>query len=193
MTLDLAPGSTEEAALVERARSDPDAFGELYDRYLPRVYRFAYSRTRSHAAAEDVTARTFHQALESLPRYEWRGVPFSAWLFRIAANAAVDAARRDGRTASLDRLMEDGFAPMSGLALPESAAVRAEEVDLAWAAVAELPSMQGRAVTLYFAHGLSHAEVGRRIGRSESATKQLVYRAIKTLRSRLAHLEGDVS
>ena len=186
--LDLAA----EAALVERARTDGEAFGRLYDRYLDGIYRYHYRRTGAHAEAEDLTAQTFHRALERLDTYEWRGLPFGAWLFRIAHNLVVDRARRGPPPVSLDGLVEQGawvnvveFRPADGTEV-ERAVIRREAVDAAWREVAHLPPMQRRALTLYFARDMSHAEVGRLIGRSEPATKQLVYRAVKTLRARLA-------
>ncbi len=185
-------GLVEEATLVERARSDPEAFGALYDQYLPRVYRYIYARCGNHTDAEDLTAQTFHRALERIETYEWRGVPFAAWLFRIAHNLIVDRARRSPRSASLDGLGEQGFEPagaVDGRTFDDGLAQQ-EAIDAAWLAVRGLPPMQRRAVTLYFSHELSHAEVGRTIGRSETATKQLVYRAVQTLRSRLATVEG---
>jgi RNA polymerase sigma-70 factor (ECF subfamily) len=177
----------QEAALVEQARADPEAFGRLYDEHLPGVYGFLFRRCHSHQDAEDLTAQTFHRALERLDSFEWRGVPFRAWLFRIAHNALIDYYRRDRGALSLDGLGDTGFDPQGedGRRF-DSDLERDEQVDAAWVAVAGLPPLQRRAMTLYFAHGLSHAEVGRTIGRSEAATKQLVYRAVKTLRSRLA-------
>jgi RNA polymerase sigma-70 factor (ECF subfamily) len=175
-----------EARLVARARSDPEAFACLYDRHVTGVYRYVYRRTGSHEDAEDITARTFHRALERLDGYEDRGLPFGAWLYRIAHNAVVDHYRGRDPATTLDGLSADGWQPPSDEPLPEDALVHSESVDEAWAAVARLPLMQRRAVTLYVARELSHAEVGRIIGRSETATKQLVYRAVKTLRLRLA-------
>lgn len=177
-----------EQALVERARADPDAFGALYDRYVDRIYRFAFHRTGGHADAEDVTAQTFHRAFERIGAYEWRGVPFGAWLFRIARNALVDRTRR-GHAVSLDQIA-DGE-PAADDAPCELALEAREALDEVWAAVAQLAPMQRRAVTLYYGRDLSHAEVGRRLGRSEAAAKQLVYRAIKTLRGRLATEEVE--
>jgi RNA polymerase sigma-70 factor (ECF subfamily) len=176
-----------EAALVERARTDPEAFGRLYDEHLPGIYAYLYRRCRSHQDAEDQTAQTFHRALERLDSFEWRGLPFRAWLFRIARNALVDSYRRERPALSLDGLGETGYEPEGedGRGF-DAALVQDEQVDAAWLAVRDLPPMQGRAATLYFAQGLSHAEVGRAIGRSEAATKQLVYRAVKALRARLA-------
>jgi RNA polymerase sigma-70 factor (ECF subfamily) len=176
----------DEAALVARARTDPNAFALLYDRYVERVYQFAYRRLASHADAEDVTAQTFHRALEHLGRYEWRGLPFGAWLFRIARNLVVDHLRAAGAPLSLDEVSANGAEPADADTwLPEEALIARDEVQAAWAAVATLPPLQRRAVVLRFGRDLSHAEVGQIIGRSEAATKQLIYRAMLTLRARL--------
>ena len=179
-----------EAELVGRARSDPDAFAQLYDLYVERVYRYAFRRLGAHEDAEDLTAQTFHRALERLDRYEWRGLPFGAWLFRIAHNLVVDRRRAPTAPLSLDGL---GKGDPTGRAYdlaaeeeaPDAGLLAQEEAAAAWAAVAALPPLQRRAVTLRFGRDLSHAEVGAIIGRSEAATKQLVYRAMKTLRERL--------
>ncbi len=177
---------SDEAALVARAHSDAEAFGALYDRYVLRVYRFALRRLGNHAEAEDVTAQTFHRAFEALGRFEWRGAPFGALLFRIAHNAVVDRRRAGAPPVSLDGASEAGFEPAdAGAVAPDEALLLQEDLDAAWAAVARLPALQRRAVTLRFGRDLSHAEVGVIIGRSDAATKQLVYRAMKTLRELL--------
>jgi RNA polymerase sigma-70 factor (ECF subfamily) len=191
-----APATDEEiareAALVARARSDPDAFAGLYDLYVERIYRYAFRRLGTHEDAEDVTAHTFYRALERLDRYEWRGLPFGAWLFRIAHNLIVDRRRAGTGPISLDgmrrgdRSLGDGIGPPDpDGGIPDARLLEQEDRDAAWAAVATLPPLQRRAVTLRFGRDLSHAEVGVIIGRSEAATKQLIYRAMKTLRERL--------
>ncbi|MBI2761706.1 MAG: sigma-70 family RNA polymerase sigma factor [Chloroflexi bacterium] len=175
-----------EKALVERARDDPEAFTELYDRYVERVYQYAYRRLGTHEDAEDVTAQTFHHAIEHLERYEWRGLPFGAWLFRIAHNLVVDKHRSAQPAVSLDGIAAAGFEPEDGNAeAPDERLIGRDDARDAWDAVAALPSLQRRAVVLRFARELSHAEVGVIIGRSEAATKQLIYRAMLTLRARL--------
>src|SRR5574341_2171338 len=90
-----------ERRLIEASKRQPRHFARLYERYFDRVYAFALTRTGDRAAAEDVTSETFRVAFENLARFEWRGVPFSAWLFRIAANAASDQARLASRTEEL--------------------------------------------------------------------------------------------
>lgn len=181
-----------EQELVARARSDPDAFGQLYDLYVQPVYRYAYRRLGTHEDAEDVTAQTFYRALERMNGYEWRALPFGAWLFRIAHNLVVDRWRTGTGPLSLDVMRGAGpegrptREPADEAQLPPDAGLLArEETDASWAAVAELPPLQRRAVTLRFGRDLSHAQVGVIIGRSEAATKQLIYRAMKTLRGRI--------
>lgn len=175
-----------ERQLVARSAADPDAFTELYDRYVAHVYQYAYRKLGTHPDAEDVTAQTFHRALERIGTYQWQGYPFGSWLFRIAHNLIVDRHRAGAVPLSLDGLSANGFDPVDARADPLDAGLLAREsADAAWAAVATLPPIQQRAVTLRFGRGLSHIEVGRIIGRGEPATKQLIYRAIKTLRARL--------
>jgi RNA polymerase sigma-70 factor, ECF subfamily len=177
-----------EQQLVALAAVDPDAFGRLYDRYVERVYRFAFGRLGTHIDAEDVTSQTFRRALEGLAGYTWQGAPFGAWLFRIAHNQIVDRRRQVASplSLSLERLGEAGFEPRDDdSAPPDQQLLDREEIDAAWAAVDTLPALQRRAVALRFGRDLSHAEVGSLIGRSEAATKQLIYRAMKTLRVQL--------
>lgn len=167
----------DEQRLVEQAQRDLKAFGVLYDRYVDRVYRFCYRRTGSHYEAEELTAQAFRRALEGLPKYEWRGTPFGAWLFRIAGHLIVDRSKR--REVPLDRdFQESGPEPLEGL-------LEAEEVDELWQAVYGLPLYQQQVLVLRYAQGLSTREVARIVNRSETATKQLVHRSLKALRERL--------
>src|SRR5437867_2169754 len=87
----------EERLLIEAAQKDPRRFGELYERHFDRVYAFVARRVRDRHEAEDVTAEVFHHALANLSAFEWRGVPFAAWLFRIAANATADRLKKLSR------------------------------------------------------------------------------------------------
>ncbi|HTE83621.1 MAG TPA: sigma-70 family RNA polymerase sigma factor [Dehalococcoidia bacterium] len=171
--------------LAERARSDSGAFAALYDLYVHRVYRYAFRRLGTHAEAEDLTAQTFQRVLEALPRFESRGLPFGAWLFRITHNLVVDRHRARRPAVSLDQIGESGEDRCGDDGDLDASLEQREHLDAAWAAVGQLPALQRRAVVLRFGRDLSHAEIGPLIGRSEAATKQLIYRAIKTLRQRL--------
>ena len=114
------------------------------------------------------TAQTFHRALASIATYQPRGAPFESWLFKIAHNLVVDRYRAGAREASLDHLSDAGWQPSgSRMGNPLESAIQGEQVGAAWAAVALLPPLQRRAVVLRFAHDLSNAEVGARVGRSD--------------------------
>jgi len=179
------PDLSREAALVRRAAQDPESFARLYDAYVEPLYRYAFRRLQNHADAEDLTAQTFRRALERLPQYEWRELPFGAWLFRIAHNLWIDR-RRAAEPVSLDDLAGAGV-EIADTGGPDAADLLElqDKTDAAWAAVATLPSLQRRAIVLRFGRDRSHAEVGVLIGRSEAATKQIIYRAMKTLRTKL--------
>src|SRR5580704_15803185 len=95
-------GEPDERLLIEAAKHDPRRFAELYENNFERVYSYVVARVRDRSEAQDLTAEVFHQALANLDRFEWRGVPFIAWLYRMAANAIVDRAQRAGREQNID-------------------------------------------------------------------------------------------
>jgi RNA polymerase sigma-70 factor, ECF subfamily len=189
----VSPDFTDEAELVAAAQRDPAEFGPLYERYVDQIYRFAYRRTGNHADAEDVTAQTFQQALAALPSYEWRGLPFGAWLYRIASNII----NRRGRTSSREVAVEDVtiFARRedAGVEDPADLIGRRGEADELLEAIRTLPPDQQRAVILKFARGLKNREIGEELGRSEGAVKQLVHRAMINLRAKLESQDGSES
>lgn len=76
----------QEREIIERSRKDPRAFGELYEKYFDRIYNFVYRQTDDEELAGDLTSQTFINALNHLPSFQFRGVPFSAWLYKIASN-----------------------------------------------------------------------------------------------------------
>ncbi|MGD9890098.1 MAG: RNA polymerase sigma factor [Dehalococcoidia bacterium] len=166
-----------EQRLIEAAQRDSRRFAELYDCYFDRVYAFALTRTLSRRDAEDVTAETFARVLRTLPRFEWRGVPFTAWLLPIAAHVAVDHYRRRRHETPLDELAEEPVAAWS----TEIAAVE-ERADL-FALVERLPADQRQVIVARFGQERSSQDIARALGRSEGAVKQLQYRALKTLRT----------
>jgi RNA polymerase sigma-70 factor, ECF subfamily len=175
-------GPLDEGALVMAAQEDPAAFEPLYERYVNAIYRYAYHRVGNHADAEDVTSQTFQQAIAALPAYEWRGAPFGAWLFKIAANVIA----RRGRAAGREIAVEDvaAYAPEQADDDP-AALVAANDIV---AALQQLPLDQQRAIVLKFSHGLTSREIGEALDRSEGAAKQLIHRALIALR---AALESD--
>jgi len=170
-----------ERRLVEAARENPTQFGALYERHVDAIYAYALHRTRDRTVAEDVVAETFHRALENLDRYEWRGVPFSAWLYRIASNV-IAARYRHEPTMPLDvaaEVQDEGIGPERSLLLGE----RRGELQ---AAVAALPQEQQQVVILRYGQDLRNKEIAHIMGRSEGAIKQLLHRAMQGLQRRLA-------
>ncbi|MEK7214883.1 MAG: sigma-70 family RNA polymerase sigma factor, partial [Chloroflexota bacterium] len=174
-----------EAALVEQAKTDPKAFGVLYDRYVDRIYRFGFRRLGSHVEAQDLTSQSFQRALEALPRYRSTGAPFGAWLYRIAVNLANDRwnERRWSTPLEPDKPEDPAGDPLDEF-------LAEEERSELWREVDRLPLHQRRVLALRFGQGLSNQEVSRIINRSETATKQLVYRSLVALRARVNPPEG---
>ena len=171
----------EERLRIEAAQRDPTRFAELYEAHFERVYAYAVRRVRDRHAAEDVTAEVFHQALANLRRFEWRGVPFAAWLFRIAANVIADRAKRAARE-------RGNPAPK---AEPEPAPLeRIEEQARLYRLVRELPADQRRVIEMRFTEEKTIREVAHELGRSEGAVKQLQFRAVQSLRERMGQANG---
>ena len=169
----------DDAVLIERARSDPEAFGDLYERYLTRIYSYVYHRTGNPADAEDLTERVFLQALTHLPSYQYRGLPFSVWLFRIAHNLVANWYRDRGRSRTLSL---DGI----GVVAEDADSLeRVEEAALVRRAVAKLSQDRQQLLLLKFGQELSHAEIGQIMGRSEGAVKALLHRTLKALKEDL--------
>ena len=167
----------DEQLLVEAAQKDPARFGELYELNFERVYAYVLRRVGNRTETEDVTADVFHHALANLKRFEWRGIPFAAWLFRIAANLIADSQQRIGRE------VEDNAASESAQVSP----AEIEEVErraTLYRFVDMLPPEQQRVVLLRFVQGKSIEEVAREMRKTEGAVKQLQFRALSSLRTR---------
>ncbi|MGE5111702.1 MAG: RNA polymerase sigma factor [Acidobacteriaceae bacterium] len=166
---------TDERLLIEEAQRDPSRFAALYEANFERVYAFVVSRVRDRDLAQDITAEVFHHALANLPRFEWRGVPFSAWLVRIAANAITDRWQRANR--------EEELPPED---LEEAGADGAiERRAMLFKLVDTLPDDQRTVVVRRFVEQRSIREIARELGRSEGAVKQLQFRALQSLRQRI--------
>jgi RNA polymerase sigma-70 factor, ECF subfamily len=184
------PERTEEAEQIERARADIRDFAPLYETNVNRIYRYIYRRVGDHETAEDLTAQTFQQAIAALPGYQWRGVPFSAWLFRIAGNLIIRHHRVNGREIAseyIERLVDERGAFED----PLDAVLQQARRDLLYEALRRLSGDQQQALILKYAHGLKNHEVGKRMNRTEGGVKQLVHRAMIALRQTLPELEGN--
>lgn len=173
-----------DEVLALRARTDREAFGILYERHVRRIYNYVYYRTGSAADAEDLTARTFFQALSNLHRYQVQGVPFSAWLFRIAHNLVANWHRDTGRhhTTSTDGIVE----VLAGGRSPHDSAESAEERRELHEVVRRLAPDRQHLLVLKYAEQMSTEEIATVMGRSEGAVKALLHRTIKSLRDELS-------
>jgi RNA polymerase sigma-70 factor, ECF subfamily len=169
--------STDDRLRIEAAQRDPARFGDLYEENFYRVYAYVARRVGVRHEAEDLTADVFREALAGIGKFEWRGVPFAAWLLRIAARTVADYFNRTGREAG-DRETK-----------PERSST--DEVELSamlFQLVERLPEAQFRVIHMRFVEQKSIREIAGELGRSEGAVKQLQLRAIENLR---AQMEGS--
>jgi RNA polymerase sigma-70 factor (ECF subfamily) len=172
-----------ERTLVDRARSDAAAFGELYDFYLPRIYGFVYRRVQEHSVAEDLTAGTFQRALETLRHRQFRNDAFGGWLYRVAANAVVDHVRHGSRLTHLD-----GTDGSSGDAF--AAALDADELRVA---LESLAPAHRAVIALRFYDDLSADEASVVLGCSRATFAVRLHRAIAALRGALSQEATDAA
>jgi RNA polymerase sigma-70 factor (ECF subfamily) len=180
-----------DETLVARAKRDREAFGHLYDRYVEQVYRFTHRRVKDHSIAEDITARVFQRALEQMPRFEWRGIPFGAWLVRIAANLIHDHDGHRQRHLPLQEWSEDGADAVGSAPGAEERYATRQAAGTLWQEVSMLPIVQQQVLVYRFVRGMSIREIADAMGRTEGAVKQLLFRAVKRLRQRLLHIGFD--
>ncbi len=175
--------SENEAALVERAKTDPETFALLYERYVDKIYSYVYYRTGNHHDAEDLTAKVFYQALHHIPHYVQRGVPFSSWLYRIAHNVVANWHRERNRR----KVVSLEIAPTTRQAdeSPFSQVVRNERREALLAAIRRLTADRQELLILKFVERLSNAQIGQIMGRSEGAIKSLYHRTLLALRQEL--------
>ena len=172
--------SKNDRLLIEAAQKDPARFGELYENNFERVYAYVVRRVGDRAETEDLTAEVFHHALANLNKYEWRGIPFAAWLFRIAANLISDRWQRNRREPPVEEPEQ-----IESLQANSGDFEEVERKATLFRLVRTLPEEQRRVVVLRFVEQKSLKEVAREIRKSEGAVKQLQFRALTTLRARM--------
>lgn len=179
-------GALDERELVEQARTDPNAFAELYRRHLHRIHAYAYRRSGSQEIAEDVTAATFERALRYLDSFQWRPGGFAPWLYRIAANELADHYRGEYRGRS-DRAQAAIRALHAPLSLEDEEIERVTErlddpVGEVLEAMGRLNPRYQRALSLRFLSDLSLEEAAAAMECSKSAMSVIVHRALAALR-----------
>jgi RNA polymerase sigma-70 factor (ECF subfamily) len=168
-----------EGELIGRAKTlDEAALSSIFDTYYPRVYNYGLIQLREIQAAEDLASDVMLRVLQSIPRYNPRGVPLSAWVFRIARNRLVDVRRRLIRRREV-RLADDQIA---STAPPHAPVERALDYGAVCAALSRLTKEQEQVIVLRFLNDFNVATVARILGRSESAVKSLQFRALASLR-----------
>ena len=182
---------SEEQVLIQRAKTDSEAFGILYEYYVDRIYKYVYYRIGNVADAEDLTARIFERAMNHIGNYEDQGVPFSAWLYRIAHNLVANWYRDHSRRTFI--ALED----VSQLVItdhgPEFAAQLMEDKEVLREAIAQLPIDRQELLMLKFIEHLTNSEIGEVMGRSEGAVKSLYHRTLLSLREEMAGSEAEIT
>jgi RNA polymerase sigma-70 factor (ECF subfamily) len=177
------PSPEDEVELVARAKTDAAAFGVLYERYVGKIYNYIYYRTGDRHEAEDLTARTFQRAMAHVGHYDERGLPFSAWLYRIAHNLVANWHRDRGRRQilGLDEVTLVGHSRER----PESVAEASEERERLLAVIRRLPAERQQLLILKFVERMPNADIGKIMRRSEGAIKSLYHRTLLALRDEL--------
>jgi RNA polymerase sigma-70 factor (ECF subfamily) len=170
-----------ERFVAEARSGDEWAFGMIFSHYHEPVYRFIASRVHRPSDAEDLTQLVFVKALEALPRYESRGVPFGGWLFRLARNTVIDFVRTRHEHAELEAVAERAH----GDAGPDEIALIRQELDAVSTALRTLTDEQREAIALRFFAGLSAREAAEAMGKQEGTVRGLQFRAIAALRRQL--------
>ena len=180
-------GVASVASLVKRAvHRDVAAFEQLYELFIDRIYRFLLYRVGDSHLAEDLTSTVFVKAWRSIDRYQERGVPFSAWLYKIARNATADHFRAEKGDLSLDGL---------GMVLPVGDHA-SESVERLFTqneirkALGSLRKDQRGVIILRFFDGLPYSEVAEVMGKREGAVRTIQYRALNSLRAALSRMKG---
>ncbi len=179
---------TEINADLEKAiQGDGEAFAKLYEHYVTRIYNYIYYRVGNINDAEDLTARVFLRALNHIGNYRNRGLPFSAWLYRIAHNMVANWYRDNSRHKDIS-LEEPLQLVDNSITLPEHELIAVEERKILLDIIRKLPTDRQELIILKFVDGLSNAEIGEVIGRTEGAVKSLYHRTLLSIRDELSPL-----
>ena len=176
----------EDEILEKAIGGDGEAFGNLYERYVGRIYNYIYYRVGNVNDSEDLTERVFLRALRHIGNYSHRGLPFSAWLYRIAHNLVANWHRDNSRRK--DMPLDDGMLMTQHFNFPEQELLQAEESDRLLEVIRTLPTDRQELLILKFVDNLSNAEIGRVMGRTEGAIKSLYHRTLLTIRDDLLNL-----
>ncbi|HEX6303394.1 MAG TPA: sigma-70 family RNA polymerase sigma factor [Anaerolineales bacterium] len=177
----------DKKAVAQATQGDQEAFGALYERYVDRIYNYIYYRTGNQFDAEDLTARVFFRAMRHIENYTDRGLPISAWLYRIAHNLVANWHRDNSRRKEvpLDEILL--FRPDGEH--PEAALLTSEEEERLLSVIRQLPADRQQLLILKFVQRMSNAEIGQIMGRTEGAIKSLYHRTLLSLRDEFDQIE----
>lgn len=174
----------DDSYWIKAAKRDPKAFGTLYERYVDRIYNYVYHRVGNAHDAEDLTSRTFYRALSHIRDYQDKGIPFSAWLYRIAHNLMANWHRDRARRPVV--ALDDLIIKSASTEHPEAVAEVQDDARILGQVVARLDPVRQELLVLKFMEGLSNADIGAIMGRSEGAIKSLYHRTLLQLRKEMA-------
>ncbi|MBE0696139.1 MAG: sigma-70 family RNA polymerase sigma factor [Anaerolineaceae bacterium] len=177
----------EDETVKQATCGDTDAFSLLYERYVTRIYNYIFYRTGNPHEAEDLTARVFHRALHHINHYDNRGVPFSAWLYRIAHNLVANWHRDNSRRKEVP--LEDYTQQPHRAIAPEASVVNNQEMEDLLKVIRRLPPDRQQLLILKFVEGMSNAEVAVIMIRSEGAIKSLYHRTLMALRDEMQKMD----
>lgn len=180
----------DDTILIRKAaEGDSDAFGLLYERYVHRIYNYIYYRTGNMNEAEDLTSRVFQRSFHHIQKYDDRGVPFSAWLYRIAHNLVANWYR--DRSRKKEVILDDNIPSVFHHDFPEKVLERNQENEKLLKALRRLPAERQQLIILKFVEGLSNAEIGVIMRRSEGAIKSLYHRTLEAVRKEVEMVESQ--
>lgn len=174
---------TEEEILINKSRTDPEAFGLLYERYVDKIFNYVYFRVGSTDDAQDLTAKVFFKALKSISSYRYMGLPFSAWLYRIAHNLVANYHRDRSKMVEIS---------IENLTITDTSKASAPEVQLSkqqdnaylLKLINDLSPQKKELIILKFVQRLSNEEIGQIFGKTEGAIKSLYHRTLLELKDR---------
>src|SRR4030066_1689745 len=181
--------NTENAILNRAIQGDHEAFGKLYEDYVERIFNYVYYRTGNQHDAEDLTARVFFRAMRKIPQYQERGLPISAWLYRIAHNLVANWHRDRGRRPEIS--LDEGFTGIPHSEHPETTLLHLEEQDHLLQIIRDLPPERQQLIILKFVDHMSNAEIGQIMGRPEGAVQCLYHRTLLSLRIDMENISMD--
>lgn len=169
----------DEKDLIERAiRGEASAFGLLYDRYQPGIFRFIYLKVGHREEAEDLTHQVFLSAWQNIGTFSDQGLPISSWLYRIARNKVIDHYRTRKSLINIERVLEEVMIEDKA----EEGAVKKMEMEAVYRALSKLTPDQQEIIVLRFVEELSYQEISKVVGKNQGAIRVLQFRAIRKLK-----------